>query len=351
MKNRLKWIFCFATPLILLILPFSGGLNLHKYFKTIVLQPKKTGITTFHYYDVERNRPVITEVWYPVDPESPCKTPTGFWVRCDEARDAPLSNKKREYPLIMMSHGQGGDRYNIAWLAEVLTANGYIVAAMDHFGNTWNNKMPESYARPWERPRDVTYALDQVLNSPQFKDRIDQKRIGFVGYSLGGATGMWIAGAEAGNLDHAYVKANAAKDLDGVAPPEFLDTIDFGEASGSFRDPRISAVMVMAPALGWMFAENSLEKINLPVFIVAPETDMVVPTEQNARIFASKISKANLKILPGEATHYVFLNRANAVGKRFLAARYCEDPASIDRKQIHDEVAKNSIRFFDDQLK
>jgi predicted dienelactone hydrolase len=351
MKKRLKWFFYFAAPLIVLIIPFSGGLNLSKYFKTIILQPKKTGITTLHYYDVVRNRPVITEVWYPVDPESPAKAPAGFWLRCDEARDAPLSNKKKQYPLIMMSHGSGGDRYNISWLAEVLSANGYIVAATDHFGNTWNNKIPESYARPWERPQDISFALNQLLNSLQFKDKIDQKRIGFAGYSLGGATGMWVAGGEAISMNSADVKANAARDLEDIATPELLDKIDFMEACGSYRDSRVAAVMVMAPALGWMFTENSLKNINIPVYIVAPEKDQVVPTEKNARVFAAKIAKATLKILRGEATHYVFLNRASAVGKRFLEPRYCEDPASINRKKLHDEIAKNSILFFDEMLK
>lgn len=350
-KKRLKWIFYCAAPLIILLVPFGGGLNLSKYFKSVTLHPQKTGITTFHYYDVKRNRPVITEVWYPVDPECPSKAPTGFWLRCDESRDAPLSNKKVKYPLIMMSHGSGGDRFNMAWLAEVLTANGYIVAATDHFGNTWNNKIPELYAKAWERPRDITFALDQLLNSEEFKDRIDPSRIGFAGYSLGGATGIWIAGAEATPLDNPNIKNYAAKDLEDIATPGMLEKIDFRDASGSYRDPRITAFIVMAPALGWMFAENSLTKINTPLLIVAPEKDKVVPTERNAKYYASKITSARLKILPGEATHYVFLNRANAMGKRFLDARYCEDPASIDRRKIHQEISKNAITFFNEHLK
>ncbi|MBS0604943.1 MAG: hypothetical protein JSS60_07920 [Verrucomicrobia bacterium] len=350
-KKRFKWIFYFAAPLIVLIVPFSGGLNLSNYFKTIILQPNKTGITTFHYYDKERNRPIVTEIWYPVDPESPAKAPAGFWLRCDESRDAPISNKKSRYPLVLMSHGSGGDRFNMSWLAEVLASNGYIVAAMDHYGNTWNNKIPEAYAKPWERPKDISFVLDQLLSDSPFKDRIDQDRIGFAGYSLGGATGIWIAGAEATDLSNAHVKANTAQDLADIVSPEILDTIDFSKACGSYRDPRINAVFVMAPALGWMFEGNSLEKIDIPVFIVAPEKDLVVPTEKNAKVFASKIAKATLKILPGEATHYVFLNRANAVGKRFLEARYCEDPASIDRKKLHEEIAKKSVFFFDESLR
>lgn len=347
-KKKIKWIL-FILPLVILYIPFRSHF-LDKYLKTIVLQPQKTGITTLNYYDAERNRPIVTELWYPVDSNCPAKAATGFWLRCDEARDAPLSQQKSKYPLIVMSHGSGGDRYNMSWLAEVLASNGYIVAAMDHYGNTWNNKIPEAYVSPWQRPKDISYVLDQLLQSSEFKDRIDPDKIGFAGYSLGGATGIWIAGAEASFMDISEAKENTIKDLGEKFPREVVDQIDFKQAGGSYKDPRICAIFLMAPALGWMFDEESLKKIDLPVFIVAPEKDAVVPTEKNAKVFASKIARAILKILPGDATHYVFLTRANAIGKRFLDPRYCMDPESIDRKQLHDELAEKSVRFFDDHL-
>ncbi len=349
-KKRLKWIFYLVAPWFL-ILPFSGSLNLGKYFKTIVLHPQKTGITTFHYYDQNRNRPIVTEVWYPVEGNIPGQPPSGFWLRCDEARDAPVSNEKTKYPLIIMSHGSGGDRYTVAWLAEVLAANGYVVAAMDHFGNTWNNKIPEYYAKPWERPRDISFVLDRLLESPQFKDLIDLHKIGFAGYSLGGATGIWVAGAQAFDHEPTYLKENCFKEVGDVVPMHVIENIDFTQASGSFRDPRISAMVLMAPALGWLFDENSLKAIEIPTIIFAAKNDDVAPVENNAKVFAKKISRASLQIVQGEANHYVFLNRATTIGKRFLDSKYCIDPASIDRKKVHEEVAKDSVLFFDKKLK
>jgi predicted dienelactone hydrolase len=346
-KKHLKWICYFIAPWILLI-PFSGGLN---YFKTIILQPQKTGIVTFHYYDQSRNRPIVTEVWYPVDKEIPAQAPTGFWLRCDEARDAPMSNKAGKYPLVVISHGSGADRYTVAWLAEVLAANGYIVAAMDHFGNTWNNKIPEYYARPWERPQDISFVLDRLLESPQFKDRIDPNKIGFAGYSLGGATGIWVAGAKGANHDPDYIKKNCAKDIGDIVPMNVIETIDFNPALGSYLDKRFSAMVLMAPALGWFFDENSLANIAIPIFIFAAESDEVAPFENNAQIFAQKISRSSLKVFKGKANHYVFLNRATVVGKRFLDSKYCTDPETIDRKKVHEDVAKNAVIFFNDKLR
>jgi len=349
-KKQLRRILYFTTPLLLFFIPYKYGFDLGKYFQTIIIQPKKTGITTFHYYDQKRARPIVTEIWYPIDPDMPAQASAGFWLRCDEARDAPLSDKKLKYPLIVMSHGSGGDRFNISWLAEVLAANGYIVAAMDHYGNTWNNKIPEYYLRPWERPLDVSFVLDQVLTSSHFKDHIDQDKIGFAGYSLGGATGIWIAGAEIAQLDSAQFQENCIRDLGDVVPLETIQRTDFSPAIGSYLDKRISAMFVMAPALGWLFEEHSLKRIEIPIFIVASEDDHVVPIENNAKIFAKRLAHAFLKIIPGEASHYVFLNQATVVGKRFLEPKYCIDAASIDRKKIHVEISRNSVLFFDEHL-
>src|SRR5580692_4476050 len=211
-KKQLKWILFVATPLILL-LPFSWNWNFTNFFRHTILQPNKTGITTLNFYDTSRARPIITEIWYPVDAAEPAKSTTGFWLRCDEARDAPLSAQKDKYPLILISHGNGGDRFNISWLAEILAANGYVVAAMDHYGNTWNNKIPEFYAKPWERPLDITFVIDQLTNHSYLKDRIDHKKIGFAGYSLGGATGIWVAGAVAGQISNAEIAEACHKEL------------------------------------------------------------------------------------------------------------------------------------------
>ena len=344
-----KWVLWAAAPLILVV-PISGVFTMSRYFKTIIVQPQKIGITTLNLHDASRDRPITTEVWYPVDADVPAKSATGFWIRCDEARDAPPSKKQAKYPLIVMSHGHGGDRFNISWIAEALSANGYIVAAMDHWGNTWNNKIPESCARPWERPRDISFVIEQLTKHSKFKDYIDSTKIGFTGYSLGGATGIWVAGAEAGQVDYEQIKEICSVELAGIASPELLDQIDFTQAFGSFKDPRIRAALVMAPALGWLFSEESLQAIEIPVFIVAPEKDPIVPAEKNAIIFANQITRSSLKMLRGDADHYIFLNRATAVGRRFLEPKLFNDPSSVDRKKVHEELARNAVKFFNENL-
>ncbi len=348
-KNWKRWLLFVAAPL-LFILPITHWTTAGKQLHSIITQPQKTGITTIEFFDEARARPVITEVWYPIDSHVEASPSTGIWIRCDEARDAPLSCAQKSYPLIVMSHGNACDRYNISWLAEILASNGYIVAAMDHYGNTWNNKIPEAFLKLWERPKDVSFVIDQVCAHPHFQGKVNEKQIGFAGFSLGGATGMWVAGAQVHHLSVEEIGKACAKEMPEIITDEILSSVDLSELLEAYGDLRISAVLAIAPALGWLFDEASLKSIGIPVYIIAAGKDSIVPVEKNAHVFAKMISKAKLNIIHEEAGHYVFLNRPSLLGKRLMPSRFCEDHCSVDRKLVHEEVGKIAVNFFDEKL-
>ncbi len=348
-RNRTKFLIICLIPAFL-FLGVVKGWDSWKNF-AIVLEPQKTGITTLHFHDASRNRPLITEVWYPVESQAPSKPSQGFWIRCEEARDAPLRPSKEKYPLILMSHGNGGDRFNQAWLAEILASNGYIVASIDHYGNTWNNKIPECYAQPWERPQDISFVLNELLTSSPYKDAIDSEKIGFSGYSLGGATGMWIAGGTIQERSPEEIEQFCIQQMPGIVTEKVISQVDFSKAHNNYQDPRIGAVFVLAPALGSLFDEKSLQSINIPVYIIAAAKDRITPLEKNAKFFAKKLSKATLKVLNNDSDHYVFLSRASLIGRRVLQSCYCEDPVSVNRKEIHEDVAKAAVHFFNENLR
>ncbi|MGR3973527.1 MAG: dienelactone hydrolase family protein [Candidatus Rhabdochlamydia sp.] len=315
-----------------------------------ILHPSKTGITTVRFYDEARARPLVTEIWYPVDQATTAAKVEGLWVRCAEARDAPLKTCSKKYPLIVMSHGNWGDRMNTSWIAETLAANGYIVAAVDHYGNTWNNKIAESFIKIWERPKDVSCVIDNLLENEQFKDHIDAKRIGFVGYSLGGQTGVWIAGGTVAKFDQPDMSKLPADQIPTTVNEEVLKSIDFSPAAASYRDPRVNAAFLMAPALGYLFDASSLQSISIPVYIVAAEGDRTVPFDSSPKILASKIKKSILSLIPGSASHYVFLNEVTKGGKMLLDKKVALDPPTVDRSKIHDDIATSAITFFEEHL-
>ena len=103
----------------------------------------------------------------------------------------------------MISHGTGGGRLTLEWLADILVQNGFMVAAVDHWGNTFDNKIAIDFVTPWERPQDISFVLTALLKDPLFGPEIDQNRIGAAGFSIGGYTVLALAG---GRLDFEALK-------------------------------------------------------------------------------------------------------------------------------------------------
>lgn len=50
--------------------------------------------------------------------------------------DAPLSSTPNKLPVIVLTHGDAGSRYNMETTSEYLAAHGYLVIAPDHTGNS-----------------------------------------------------------------------------------------------------------------------------------------------------------------------------------------------------------------------
>ncbi len=148
------------------------------------------------------------------------------------AANAALAPAPAKFPLIVLSHGTGGTAQSLAWLGTALASTGHVVAAVDHPGNN----AVDGYTVPgftlwWERARDLSVVIDHMLADAEFGPRIDRRRIGAAGFSLGGYTVIAIAGGIT-SLSHfrSFCGSPAA---DGMckAPPNFPTCL---------RDPRRS---------------------------------------------------------------------------------------------------------------
>jgi len=275
-------------------------------------------------------------VWYPADAGAkeepqfvgPSDAPFAFMGKA--ALDASLPAGSQRFPLIVLSHGTGGTAGTLAWLGTELAAHGYIAAAVNHPGNTGVEAYTtQGFVLWWERAHDLSVLIDNMLADSNFGNRIDPKRIGAAGFSLGGYTMVEIAGGITDpSLFLDFCKSPRA---DGICkdPPEFPGLTEkfanakadpdmqssLAHASDSYRDPRVRAVFAMAPALGPAFRPASLKKISIPVEIVAGTADTNVPIASSAQFFAKEIPHAKLTLLPG-ATHYVFLFTCGDAGRK-----------------------------------
>jgi len=116
------------------------------------------GERTLNFKDRSRNRPIITEVWYPtIDTVNLIDQVFSPFTRKYTVHNGKLPSVK--LPLILLSHGTGGGRLSLEWLAQDLVQKGFIVAAVDHWGDTMDNMVPVEILKPWERPQDISFAL------------------------------------------------------------------------------------------------------------------------------------------------------------------------------------------------
>lgn len=313
---------------------------------------------------------LVTTIWYPADAASFEKSqwignPDSPFAKAGKAApDAKIAASPARFSLVLLSHGTGASALMMAWLGTELAAHGYIAAAVNHPGN--NGTEPYTalgFSLWWERARDLTVVADNMLADFTFGGRIDPKRIGAAGFSLGGFTVIEIAGG-IGELSNyqGFCKSPRADGMC-VDPTEFPGLLAKSEelaktdpafrasvedARNSHRDPRIRAVFAIAPALGPAFRPESLAQISIPVEIVAGAADSVVPPATSASFFAAQIPHAKLTLLPGVG-HYTFLATCGDLGHR-VRPELCNDPPAIDRDAIHAKTAAMAIQFFDANL-
>jgi predicted dienelactone hydrolase len=369
--NRLQLL-----PLALLLFCFaSRAVGQESALGEARTQPS-VGMVTRNYVDEKRKnwqetgpRPLRTAVWYPAEAGTG-ETETIFggppekqlFAPVSVAGGARLSPASPKYPLVLLSHGTGGSAIMMMWLGRYLAERGYIVAAVNHHGNTAaeQQRTAQGFLLVWERAKDLTAALDKLLADPMFGPRIDQDRIGAAGFSLGGYTVISVAGGRFIPQEFAWFCRSPRRDFTCEPQPEFPDARKLFEelkktdpvvqeslrhASDSYRDERIKRVFAIAPALGSGFTKASLSRIRIPVSIVVGEADAVTPPATNAKRYATLIRGAKLTVLPGKVGHLTFLAECGPYGLKTLPI--CRDADGVDRAAVHQRVSKMALEFFE----
>lgn len=268
-------------------------------------------------------RPMRCIIWYPAalkgfaGKKEIVNNQSSFPKPVEVFPNAGLASKKGGYPLIILSHGSGGSARQMQWMGHYLASRSFIIVSVDHNGTAEEEKKPPGGLTLSDycigvRPKDISRVVDKMLADKFFAPAIDTTRIGVAGFSLGGASAIWVAGAIF-NLD-SLVK-------NGTPPPvELKKAIDRQIAttkndpiveksreqmSNSFKDIRVKAVFALGPAIGQGFPPAGLQDITVPVMIVAGDADLVTPMKPNAQHYAKYIKGATLKVIPGEGGHYL----------------------------------------------
>ena len=234
-----------------------------------------------------------------------------------------------------------------------------MALAVNHHGNTAIEAYrPEGFLCWWERARDLSFILDHLATKGLFAAKLDLSRVFAVGFSLGGYTVLALAGAitDLGLFEEwlsGQGKPRGPREFPDLAEhvPSLLATsaefrISQARHGLSYRDPRVRAVLALAPAPPVRsFSIESLRSMQVRVGIMVGPSDKEAPAQECAVWLANKIRDCELMLLEPEAGHYVFLCEATDAG-RHAQPEICLDPPGIDRASIHDRAVEAAARLF-----
>ncbi|MGJ7504365.1 alpha/beta hydrolase family protein [Variovorax sp. ZT5P49] len=298
--------------------------------------------------------PTVVALYYPTRATERTTAMGPFTVQA--AIQAPPEDKFKG--LIVLSHGIGGTELGHSSLAEALARDGYMVAALRHPGDNWQDgsllqKGGSVYFT--ERPRQVSRVIDALLQDPQWKDRIASDargfRIGVLGHSAGGYTALALAG---GRVDLSRIGKHCENER--AADPIFCSVGRNAPSTASppaasvlpsLRDPRVRAVVLLAPA-GVPFTASSLAEIKVPTQIYEAEQDRFLVPRFHAEWIAQNMPGAELHRVPN-AWHFAFMDTpSSAIPTDDGDIR--NDPPGFDRKAFLTRLSREIPAFFDKAL-
>lgn len=295
MKTALRALFliCLSTPAFAAESPVG--------FKTTTLPDEKN------------NRSLELVVWYPAtttaNPELIADNPV-FVGALGVPNASPAVG---EHPLVVLSHGYGGNWGKQVWLASALAHKGYIVAAVNHPGTTTQDRSPQAAAQLWQRPADLSRAIDAVLAQPKQFGAVAKNEIAAVGHSLGGWTVLEIAGARF-DPDLFSRDCSAHPKLGGCIGYHEMNPA--GTPDGKARlaadlsDKRVTAIVSLDLGLSRGMTDASLAALPVPALVIAggvPSEDMD-PELESANL-VTRLPKASTQYMEiSDATHFSFMS-------------------------------------------
>ena len=285
---------------------------------------------------IDPRRVLPTEIWYPAqagvrerdDGVHPLGLPHRATTDLTPLADTTL-------PLVVFSHGNSGLRQQSTFLMTHLASHGFVVAAPDHVGNTFDEMLAleteeqrkEVHLRARsQRPSDIARVIAALVDDRIEADRrpaIDPDRIGVAGHSYGGWTALKVPA----------------------------------------RDPRVRSVCCLAPAAEPFVGRRAFDEGELPLpadvaaLVLAAEDDVLVDRRETIEpLFARLGDHARIDWLD-RADHFHFcdgielLHKVHENTPRPNLPRPPRPVAELRREtETHAWLNERVARFFGDAL-
>ncbi|WGD49317.1 dienelactone hydrolase family protein [Bradyrhizobium sp. CB1650] len=280
---------------------------------------------------------------------SPCREQTGEVklraMTLSATQNCAVAGEK--LPLIVISHGYGGNFAGHHDTAEVLADAGFVVVALDHPVDAGGGDMSraDTLAALTERPADIPRLIDYLLTAWPDHAKLDGEHIGLFGFSRGGYTGLVVAGANP-NLRKAIALCpeDSRKPSCAELRRNEIPTQAFA------HDPRVKALVIADPAFGPLFDRDGLENVKIPIQLWAStlsgegKTGGEVTLDYVSAIIRNLPIKPDYHLVPN-AGHFVFLAPCtpDLAKKR---PNICTDRPGFDRLAFRNEFNAAVLAFF-----
>lgn len=266
------------------------------------------------------------------------------------SRNVPIKvhypTEKGEFPLIIISHGAGGDWDTHFALAHHLATHGYIVFCLEHIGSNTKtlkrtirifknlNEMIHEGNEVLGRPKDVSFAINQAIiwnkSNETLKNKIDIQNIGVLGHSFGAFTSMVIAGMKPA--------------LDWLEPRS-----NYGNGLGQdMKDKRVKACVALSPqGVGEpFFIKESFNTLSIPLLGISGTDDKQqsgLPPINRYNAFEFWSSTGN--------NVFVWLSNAHHLDFTDSEGGEMQGMKSKNRKDVQKVVRATTLIFFNQHLK
>ncbi|MFI6172393.1 alpha/beta hydrolase family protein [Nocardia sp. NPDC051052] len=236
------------------------------------------------------------------------------------------------YPLVVLSPGFTAARFTLTAVSEELASRGYVVAAVDHAGESFGTEFPGGRMSPCvacerigedgaftlmaeTRARDTSFLLDRLTGPAPIwphANLIDATRIGMAGHSIGGASTAAAMAIDARVRAGVNMDGSFQVPADGLGERPFLMLGVDGQTSPGGGDP------------SWDEAWTRLHGWKRWMTVVGAEHDSFADTGT----LAEQAGASGKTALPG--------NRAVDITRTYVAAFFDQHLRGIARPSLDD---------------
>jgi len=251
------------------------------------------------------------------------------------------------YPLIIISHGAGGNWDTHYAQARHLASHGFVVLCVEHTGSNTEKmrdgirifqnlkKMIHDSNEVLGRPKDISFAINQAYewskSDKNLMGKIDLNHIGLMGHSFGAYTTLAVAGARPA-LDWIVPKVGPGA---GLGP--------------DLSDKRVHCGVALSPqgAGDPFFLKQSYESIRIPILGISGTRD----DQQNGDPAVARYN--SFKLWPEMEKKNMFLWLTNAGHPDFTDSPGGQQHGreSSTRKDVQTIVRASTLLYFNQCLK